>query len=155
MALCNSSSSPTILPTKETSPFPSWFHFTLCINQFPNHHFLRHRFQQIHMPYPSHSIRFLIRCRILFKQSCNNNFHSFLRKLLHFIQMRKQLLRQHQIIKKYRFLLLQEYSAHSAVFIQNLIFHRFQFDCRNEIISHRHTVFLILHCIFLRKSLYF
>lgn len=69
--------------------------------------------------------------------------------------MRKQLLRQYQIIEKHRFLLLQIRSTHPSILIQHLIFHRFQFDCRNEIVSHKHTVFLILHCIFLRKSLYF
>lgn len=45
-----------IPPYKETSPFPGWFHFILCINYFPNRCFLRHRLQHIHMPYPSHDI---------------------------------------------------------------------------------------------------
>lgn len=31
----------------------------LCINYFSENYFLRHRFQHIHMPYPSHSVRSL------------------------------------------------------------------------------------------------
>lgn len=104
-------------PDKETSSFPSWFHFKLCINYFSNHYFLRHFFQHIHMPYPSHSVCFLIRCRILFKQSRHNNFHSLLRNPLHLIQMWKQLLRQNQIIKQHRILFLQKRSAHSTILI--------------------------------------
>ena len=107
------------------------------------------------MLYPSHSVHFLIRCRILFQQSRHNDFHSFPRNLLHFIQMREQLLRQHQIIEKYRLLLLQKRPEHSPVLVQHLIFYWSQFDCRDEIISHRHTVFLIFHIDFLRDHSYF
>lgn len=81
--------------------------YLYAINHFSNHYFLRHCFQQIHMPCPNHSIHFLIRCQVLFKQPSHNNFHSFLRHFLHLIQIRKQLLRQHQILKKDWFPLLR------------------------------------------------
>ena len=52
-------------------------------------------------------------------------------------------------------LLLQKCSAHPAILIQNLIFHWFQFDYRDKIVSHRHTIFLFFYDAFLRDFMIF
>ena len=77
---------------------PSWDEVVSAVDQLIQHDFLCLCFQHIHVLHPCHLLCCLIRRRVCFQQICLQLLYSASSSFANFFQVRKQLLRQNQVI---------------------------------------------------------